>query len=91
MALINGIPNRDTIFKINLSEALTRLPYYLQTRLFKVTRDCDLTDGSINLLTFQNWLEKIIKNLLRPMLMTKLKTKQYQYMKDQLYTKIRFI
>ena len=47
----------------NLSKAVTRLPNYLRTQFFKAARDCDLTDGTINLLTFENWLERRIKEL----------------------------
>ena len=51
----------------NLSKAVTRLLNYLRTQFFKATRDCDLTDGTINLLTFENWLERRIKDLSNPL------------------------
>ena len=44
---------------------MTRLPNYLRTQFFKA-RDCDLTDGTINLLTFESWLERRIKDLFNP-------------------------
>ena len=46
---------------------MTRLPNYLRTQFFKATRDCDLTDDTINLLTFENWLERRIKDLFSPL------------------------
>ena len=46
---------------------MTRLPNYPRTRFFKATRDCDLTDGTINLLTFENWLERWITGLFNPL------------------------
>ena len=51
----------------NLSKVVTRIPNYLRTQFFKATRDCDLTDGTINLLTFENWLERRIKDLFNPL------------------------
>ena len=47
----------------NLSKAVTRLPNYLRTQFFKTTRDCNLTDGTINLLNFESWLERRTKDL----------------------------
>ena len=44
---------------------MTRLPNYSRTQFFKA-RDCDLTDGTINLLTFESWLERRIKDLFNP-------------------------
>ena len=51
----------------NLYKAVTRLPNCLRTQFFKATRDCDLTDGTINLLTFENWSERRIKDLINPL------------------------
>ena len=42
----------------NLSKAVAHLPNYLRTQFFKATCDYDLTDGTINLLSFEVWLEK---------------------------------
>ena len=44
-----------------LSKAVTRLPNYLQTQFLKAIRDFDLTDSTINLLTFENLLEYGLK------------------------------
>ena len=51
----------------NLSKVVTRLLNYLQTQFFKPTRDCDLTEGIINLLTSENWLERQNKDLFNPL------------------------
>ena len=51
----------------NLSKVVTRLSKYLHTQFFKPTRDCDLTEGIINLLTFENWLERRNKDLFNPL------------------------
>ena len=46
---------------------MTCFSNYLRTQIFKATQDCDLTDGTINLLTSQNWLERWIKDLFNPL------------------------
>ena len=46
----------------NLSKAVARLSHYLCTQLFRVTHDCSLTDDTINLLSFEDWLEKRVKD-----------------------------
>ena len=51
----------------NLSKVVTSLPNYLRTQFYKATRDCNLTDGTINLLLFENWLEKRIWDLFNPL------------------------
>ena len=69
------------LFYENLFKAVTHLPNYLRRQFFKATRDCDLTDGTINLLTFENWLEKQIKDLFNPLAeiisIQEARTKQY--------------
>ena len=45
----------------NLTKALTRLPYSLRQEFFKVTRDCNLIEGSVNLIVFENWLDRKLK------------------------------
>ena len=50
----------------NLSKVLIRFPNYLQTQSCKASRDCDLMNGTINLLTLENWLERWVKNLFNP-------------------------
>ena len=54
------------LFCENLYKAVTLLPNYLRTQFYKATRDCDLTDGTTNLLSFGSWLEKRIKDLFNP-------------------------
>ena len=44
-----------------------RLPYSLCQEFFKVTRDCNLIDGSVNLIVFENWLEKKLKTYFNPL------------------------
>ena len=44
----------------NLPKAETRLPNYLRKQFYEVTRQCDLTDGTTNLLSFESLLEKCI-------------------------------
>ena len=51
----------------NLSKVMTRLPNCPRTNFFKANQDCDLTYGTINLLTFDNWLERRIRDLLNPL------------------------
>ena len=52
--LISMCYENPTLFYENLSKAVTRFLKYLRTQFFKVPGDCDLTDGTINLLTFEN-------------------------------------
>ena len=76
----------------NLSKAVTRLPNHLQTQFFKPTRDCDLTVGTINLLTSENWLERRNKDLFNPLAkiisIQGARTKQQQPPKDSSKNKI---
>ena len=60
---------------------MTGFPNYLRTQIFKVTRDCNLANGTINLLTFKNWLERQIKDLFNPL--TKIISIQEATMKHQ--------
>ena len=71
---------------------MTHLPNYLRAQFFKATRDCNLTDGTINLLTFQNWLERWIKDLFNPLAeiisIQEARTKQQQPPKENFKKKI---
>ena len=51
----------------NLTKALMRLPLYLQHGFFKVTRDSNLIDGSVNLIVFEQWLDKKLKTFFNPL------------------------
>ena len=51
----------------SLTKALMRLPYSLCQEFFKVARDCNLIDGSVNLIVFENWLEKKLKTYFNPL------------------------
>ena len=47
--------------------AVTRLPHLLRQDFFKGTRDIGLTDGTLNLIGFEKWLEKKSKVLFNPL------------------------
>ena len=72
----------------NLSNAVARLPNYLRTQFFRATCDYDLTDGTINLLSFEVWLEKGLKDLFNPLAeiisLQDEKSNKHQHIKDQL-------
>ena len=76
----------------NLSKAVTRRPNYLRTQFFKAAQDCDLTDGTINLLTFENWLERRIKELFKQLVeiisIQEARTKQQHPPKENFKKKI---
>ena len=86
MAIINGFKT-PIIFYENLSKAVARLPNYLRTRFFKATCDYDLNDGTINLLSFEVWLEKRVKDLSNPLAeiisLQDAKSNKHQHVKDQ--------
>ena len=71
-----------------LSKAVARLPKYFRTQFLKATCDCDLTDGTINPLSFKVWLEKRVKDLFNPLAETislqDAKSSKHQHIKDQL-------
>ena len=73
----------------NLSKAVARLPHYLRAPFFRATRDCNLTDSTINLLSFEDWLEKRIEDQFNPLAeiiaLQEAKLKQNQNSKDHLY------
>ena len=51
----------------NLTKAIIRLPYQLRQRFYKFTKESNLIDGSINLVTFEKWLEDQLKNSFNPL------------------------
>ena len=71
-----------------LSKAVALLPNYFRTQFLKATCDCDLTDGTINPLSFKVWLEKRVKDLFNPLAETislqDAKSSKHQHIKDQL-------
>ena len=69
----------------NLSKALARLPRYLRTQFFRATRDCNLTDGTTKLLSFEDWPEKRVKDQFNSLALQEAKLKQNQSSKDHLY------
>ena len=52
---------------ICLTKALMRLLYSLHQEFFKTNRDCNLIDGSVNLIVFQNWLKRKLKIYFNPL------------------------
>ena len=66
MASVNELSESNLIYE-NLSKAVIHLPNYLRTQFYKATCDCDLTGGTTNLLSFESWLEKRIKDLFNPL------------------------
>ena len=50
-----------------LTKPLMQLPYSLHQEFFKVTRDCNLIDGIVNLTVFENWLERQLKRHFNPL------------------------
>ena len=91
MATINGFENPVLSYE-NLSKVVTRFLKYIRTQFFKATGDCDLIDGTINLQTFENWLERRIKDLFNPLAeiisVQEARTKQQQPPKDHFKKKI---
>ena len=51
----------------SLTKALMQLPYNLRQKFFKATRVCNLIDASVNLLVFENWLERKLKTYFNPL------------------------
>ena len=51
----------------SLTKALMRLPYILRQEFFKATRDWNLIDGSVNLIVFENWLERKLNIYFNPL------------------------
>ena len=50
-----------------LTKPLMQLPYSLHQEFFKATRDCNLIDGIVNLIVFENWIEKKLKTYFNPL------------------------
>ena len=47
----------------NLTKAILRLPNFLCRDFFKATKNSNMLDGSVNLITLENWLNKKLKSL----------------------------
>ena len=47
----------------NLIKAIIRLPSFLPRDFFKATKNSNTLDGSLNLITLENWLDKKLKSL----------------------------
>ena len=51
----------------NLTKAIIRLPYQLHQRFYKFTKESNLIDGSVNLVTFEKWLKDQSKTSFNPL------------------------
>ena len=80
----NPVPSYE-----NLSKAVACLPHYICTQFFRATHDCNLKDDTINLLLFEDWLKKQIKDQFNPLAeiiaLQEAKLKQNQNSKDHRY------
>ena len=52
----------------NLTKAIMRLPSFLRRDFFKATKNSNMLDGSVNLITLENWLDKKLKSLFNPLI-----------------------
>ena len=44
-----------------VTKALLRVPYALRKKFYKFANDLSFTDGNLNLIMFERWLEKQLK------------------------------
>ena len=51
----------------NLTKVIMRLPSFLRRNFFKATKNSNMLDGSVNLITLENWLDKKLKSLFNPL------------------------
>ena len=51
----------------SLTKCVARLPNYLRNQFFKSTADTSFTDGSVNLIAFEKWLEKKLRSYFNPL------------------------
>ena len=51
----------------SLTKCVARLPNYLRNQFFKSTADSSFTDGSVNLITFEKWLERKLRSYFNPL------------------------
>ena len=51
----------------SLTKCVARLPNYLRNQFFKSTADSSFTDGSVNLVTFEKWLERKLRSYFNPL------------------------
>ena len=51
----------------NLRKAIIQLPYQLRQRFYKLTKESNLIDGSVNLVTFEKLLEDQLKSSFNPL------------------------
>ena len=51
----------------SLTKCVARLPNYLRNQFFKSTAYSSFTDGSVNLITFEKWLERKLHSYFNPL------------------------
>ena len=51
----------------SLTRCVARLPNYLRNQFLKSTSDSSFTDGSVNLIVFEKWLEKKLRSYFNPL------------------------
>ena len=50
-----------------LSNSFIRLPSFLRRDFFKARKNSNIFDGSLNLITLENWLDKKLKSPFNPL------------------------
>ena len=50
-----------------MTKAILRLPFHLRKEFYKHTKDASLTDGTLNLIMFESWLDKQLKVYFNPL------------------------
>ena len=51
----------------NLTKVIMWLPSFLRRDFFKATKNSNMLDGSVNLITLKNWLDKKLKSIFNPL------------------------
>ena len=51
----------------SVTKAILRLPFHLRKEFYKHTKDASLTDGTLNLIMFESWLDKQLKVYFNPL------------------------
>ena len=75
----------------NLTKAIIRLPYQLCQRFYEFTKESNLIDGSVNLVTFEKWLEDQLRTSFNPLADIIIDKEQWNgiyNVADYFYTKI---
>ena len=51
----------------NVTKAILCLPFHLRKEFYKHTEDASLTDGTLNLIMFESWLDRQLKIYFNPL------------------------